>query len=318
MKKAIKIIVGIVVVLLVLLLGVIISLPLTIGPLVKSAAAAGGPKVLGVTVSVGDVKLKPIAGQLIISDLVVGNPKGYSDKPAFAVKTVDVNLKTLTILKGNVIQIEKILIDSPKISYETKDGVSNFDAMLAKAQTAEKTEEPKDSKDTPDAKAKKKVVIDEFILKSSKVSYASKITFGKSITLPLPSVTLHDIGKASGGASMIEALNQVIASIVGGLKDAITGLATGSVDALKDVSKGAADALGNATKGVTGAAGDISKKAADTAGDLTKGAADAAGAAADVAGDLTKGATDAAGDAADAAGDAVKGASKKLKGLFGK
>jgi len=299
MKKVVKIIVGIVGVLLVLLLGVIISLPLTIGPLVKSAAAVGGPKVLGVSVSVGDVKLKPLAGELIISDLVVGNPKGYSDKPAFAVKTVDVDLKTLTILKGNVIQIEKILIDSPAISYETKDGVSNFDAMLAKSQTAEKTEGPEDSKDKPDVKSKKKVVIDEFILNGSKVSYSSKITFGKAITIPLPSVTVHDIGKASGGASMIEALNQVIASIGGGLKDAITGLASGSVDALKDVSAGATDALGNVSEGVTGAVGDISGDAADVADDLTKGAADAAG------------------DAADAAGDAVNDASKKLKGLFG-
>jgi len=300
MKKAFKIIIGIVVVLLILVLGAVLSLPVTIGPLVKSAAAAGGPKVLGVEVSIGDVKLRPIAGQLIISDLKIGNPEGYSPKNAFAVKTVDIDLKTMSILKGDVIEIEKILIEAPEISFETKNGVSNFDTMLAKAQTAEKTEESKATMDTPDTKPKKKVIIEEFILNGSKVSYASAITFGKPITIPLPPVTIHDIGKDSGGASMIEAVNQVIASILGGLKEAITQLATGSMDALKGVSKGATDALGSVTKGGAEAVGDVTKGAADAAESVTKGAADAVGGAADVA------------------EDAVKGASKKLKGLFGK
>lgn len=299
MKKAVKIIIGIIVVLIILLLGAILSLPVTIGPLVKSAAAAGGPKVLGVDVSIGDVKLRPIAGELIISDLKIGNPEGYSAKDAFSVKTVDIDLRTGSILKGDVIQIEKILIEAPEISYETKDGVSNFDTMMAKAQSAEKTEKSA-PKDGADKKPAKKVIIDEFVLNGSKVSYTSKITFGKPVTIPLPPVSVHDIGKDSGGASMIEALNQVISSVVGGLKDAITKLATGSVDALKGVSKGATDALGSVTKG-----------GADAVGNVTKGATEAAG-------NLTKGATDAASGAADAAGDAVKGASKKLKGLFGK
>ena len=333
MKKVIKIIVGIVVVLIILLLGAILSLPVTIGPLVKSAAAAGGPKVLGVDVSIGDVKLKPLAGQLIISDVKVGNPKGYSEKDSFAVKTVDIDLKIGSILKGDTIYIEKILIEAPEISYETKDGASNFDTMLAKAKSAEKEEESDASKDDADKKPKKKVVIEEFILNGSKVSYASALTFGKPITIPLPPVTVRDIGKADGGASMIEALNQVITSIVGGLKDAITKLATGSVDALKGISKGATDALddvtkggtealGNVTKGGTKALGDLIKGGTDVLGNVTKGGAGESGdvskESADTAGNLTKGATDAAGGAADAAGYAVKGASKKLKGLFGK
>jgi len=296
MKKVLKIIIGIVVVLLILVLGAVLSLPVTIGPLVKSAAAAGGPKVLGVEVSIGDVRLRPIAGQLLISDLRIGNPPGYSDKQAFAVKTVDIDLRTMTILRGDTIHIEKILIEAPEISFETKDGVSNFDTMLAKARVAEKTEESKETKESADKKPKKKVIIDEFILTGSKVSYASSLTFNKPVTVPLPPVTVRNIGKADGGASMIEALNQVIASILGGLKEAITKLATGSVDALKGVSKTATDALGNVTKG-----------AGDAAGSLTKGATDAAG-----------GAVDAASGAADAAGEAVKDASKKLKGLFGK
>ena len=260
MKKALKIVVGIVVVLLILLLGAVLSLPITIGPLVTKGVAAGAPKVLGVEASVGDVKLKPLAGRLILSDLRIGNPKGYSDKAAFAVKTVDIDLKTLTILKGDVLHIEKILIDSPAISYEIKDGVSNFDTMIANAQTAEETEDSKATKDAPDKKPKKKIIIDEFVLNGSKVSYASKITFGKPVTIPLPSLTLHDIGKASGGASMIEALNEVSVAIIVGLKNAIAKLAGKSVDVLKGTGGAAVDAAGDAAHAAEDAVKGATKK----------------------------------------------------------
>lgn len=264
MKKVFKIIVGIIVVLLVVLLGAILTLPLTIGPVVKKAAATFGPQALGVSVSIGDVKLRPIAGQLLISDIKIGNPEGYSAKDAFVVKTIDINLKTASLLKGDVIEIKKILIDAPEISYETKDGLSNFDTMLARAKTAEKSEETKADKDSPAQKSKKKVIIDEFVLTGSKVSYASSLTFNKPITLPLPPVRINDIGKESGGASMIEALNQVFGSIVGGLKDAITKLATGSADAIKDVGKGAVDAAGSLGKGAADAAGAAGDAVKDT------------------------------------------------------
>lgn len=285
MKEVVKILVGVFVVLLILLLGAILTLPMTIGPLVKSAAATFGPKALGVDVSIGDVKLQPLAGQLTISDIKIGNPKGYSSKDAFAVKTIEIKLKTGSLIKGDVIEIKKILIDAPEISYETKDGLSNFDTMLARAKAAEKSEDAKDPKESSGKKSKKKVIIDEFILTGSKVSYASALTFNKPITLPLPPVKVTDIGKESGGASMIEALNQVFGSIVGGLKEMITQLATGSADALKGAGKAATDALGN-----------VAKSGTEAVGALGKGASEAAG----------------------AAEDAVKDTGKKLKGLFGK
>ena len=298
MKKVIKIVVGIIVVLLILLIGFIVSLPVTIAPVVKKAAAAGGPKALGVNVSVGDVKLRPIAGQLLISDFKVGNPEGYTaDKDSFAVKTIDIDLETKTLIKGDTIVIEKILIDAPEIFYEVKDGKSNFDTMLAKAQKAEK--EQKEKKDSGD-KPKKKVVINEFVLKSSKVAYSSKMTFGKPITIPLPTVKVNDIGKGSGGVSGVEALGQIVPEIINGLKDAVTG---------------AASSLGSGVTDAVKIGGDTAKEATESA---SKAVEDAAGSAGKALEGVTGSAGDAAKDAADSASKAAKDAGKKLKGLFGK
>jgi hypothetical protein len=259
----------------VLLVVAVLTLPMTIGPIVKTAASVGGPKALGVPVSVGDVKLNALAGNLTVSQVKVGNPQGYSDKDAFAVDKVEVGLNMRSLLSDTIV-VRKIQIDAPAISFESKDGKSNFDAIMANAKKASEEEKKQTDKKK---KPGKKVVIEEFSLNSAKVSFASGMTLGKALTIPLPSVTVRDIGKASGGASAVEALTEVINGIVGGLTQAVTGAAGAAGDLLKGASGAASEAAKGATdalKGVTGGATDAAADAVKSAEDAAKGAADAA------------------------------------------
>jgi len=258
MKKLMKILIGFVIVVVVLVLALVLTLPLTIGPIVKTAASVGGPKALGVTVSVGDVKLNPLAGSLTISQVNVGNPEGYSKTDAFAVDKVEVGLNIRSLLSDTII-VKKIQIDSPAIVFESKDGVSNFDAMLAKAK---KSSEEEKAKTTGEKKAGKKVVIEEFSLNSAKVSYASSLTMGKSITIPLPSVTLHDIGKESDGTSFVDAVSEILNGILNGLTKAVTGAAGAAGDMLKG--------LGGSASGAAGSAADATKDAVKSLKNLFK------------------------------------------------
>ena len=296
MKKLMKILLGVVVVLVVVLLVGVLTLPFTIGPVVRTAAVLGGPVALGVPVSVGDVKLRPLLGVLTISQVKVGNPEGYSKNKAFAVEKVEIGLKTSSLF-SDTIEITKIQIDAPAISYESKDGKSNFDTMLA---NAKKNAEEQKAKKPNERRSTRKVIIDEFSLNSGKVSVTSGLTLGKAMMIPLPSVTVRDIGKASGGASFADALTQVINGILNGLTQAITGAAGAAADMLKGLE-------GVATKGVT---------------DAAKGAADAAKGATDSLKGAASGATDAASDsvkaveaAAKGAADAAKDAANSLKKL---
>ena len=270
MKKLLKLLVGIVVTLVVLLLAIVLTLPIWISPAVKKAASVGGPMVLGVPVSVGSVSLSPLSGGMTISQLSVGNPSGYSDKPAFAVDKVDVGLNIRSLLGGDTIVVKKIQIDAPAISFESKDGVSNFDAILAhakKSESAEKTAKPAEKK------AGKKVVIEDFTLNGAKVSCTTAWTFGKPITIPLPPLTVKDIGKASGGTTPVEAVTQVMNEIVNSLSQAVTALAAKSGDALKGALNGSGDAakgVTDALKGMTGGGSDAVKGAEGAAKDAAK------------------------------------------------
>lgn len=287
MKKLGKILMWAVIAVVVLLVVAVLTLPMTIGPIVKTAASVGGPKALGVPVSVGDVKLNALAGNLTVSQVKVGNPQGYSDKDAFAVDKVEVGLNMRSLLSDTIV-VRKIQIDAPAISFESKDGKSNFDAMMANAKKASEEEKKQTDKEK---KPGKKVVIEEFSLNSAKVSFASGMTLGKALTIPLPSVTVRDIGKASGGTTAVDALTEVINGILGGLTQAVTGAAGAAGDLLKgaggaasEAAKGATDAL----KGVTGGATDAAKGATDAAAGAVKSAEDAAKGAADAAKDAAK------------------------------
>lgn len=318
MKKLGKILMWLVIVVVVVLLVAVLTLPMTIGPIVKTAASVGGPKALGVPVSVGDVKLNALAGNLTVSQVKVGNPQGYSDKEAFAVDKVEVGLNMRSLMSDTIV-VRKIQIDAPAISFESKDGKSNFDAMMANTKKASEEEKQKTEKEK---KPGKKVVIEEFSLNNAKVSYASGITLGKSITVPLPSLVIRDIGKKSGGATAADALTEVINGILGGLSQAVTGISGAASDLLKGVS-GAADGLlkgaGDATKGATDALKGVTDGASDAASGAAKALKDVAGGATDAASGAAKGVTDAlknltGGGAADGAKETAADATKSAEG----
>lgn len=261
MKKFFKFLIGCVVVVLVLLVAFVVTLPYTISPIVKTAASVGGPKALGVPVSVGDVKLSPLAGSLVVSQVKVGNPAGFSDKSAFAVDKVDIQLNIRSLL-SDTIEVKKIQIDAPAISFETKDGKSNFDTMMANAKKSSSEEK---AKPAGEKKAGKKVVIDEFALNNAKVSYSSGLTMGKSVTIPVPSVKLHNIGKKSGGTSFVDALTEVMNGILGGVTEAVTGAAGAAGDLLKGFGGKASSATKDAASDAVNAAENAAKSAGDAA-----------------------------------------------------
>lgn len=275
MKKLVKILVGIVIALVALLLVVVLTLPLTIGPIVKAAASVGGPKVLGVPVSVGNVALSPFAGTLTISQVKIGNPKGYAEKnDAFAVEKVNVVLSIRSLMSDTIL-VKKIEIDAPAISFESKESRSNFDTILA---NAKKTSAEEKAKTPREKKAGKKVVIEIFTLNGAKVSCTAAWTFGKPITIPLPLVTVKDIGKSSGGATPVEAVTQVMNEIVSGLSKAVMVLAEQTGDVLKGALKGAGDVTKGATDALQGATGatNVTKSATDALQGAADGATDAA------------------------------------------
>lgn len=262
MKKALKVVFIVLGIIVALLLVFVLTLPLTIAPIVKQAVAVGGPKAMGVEVSVGDVKFAPLSGRLVVSEVQIGNPEGYSDKQAFAVDEIEVALNVKSLLSDTIV-INKVKIDAPAILFESKKGISNFETIKTHAQKmAKEKKEESQSKEKAD-KSDKKVIIEEFSLNHAKVSYASGVTLGQALTLPLPSIKIKDIGKQSEGVSGWEALTEVLNGLLGGLTQAVAEAVSATGKVVKDVAKEGAEAatkaLESAGEGVKDAVEGIKK-----------------------------------------------------------
>ena len=263
-RRTLKILLVVTIVLAVLLVGVLLFL----GPIIKTAAEKAGPLVLGVPVTVEKVSVNVFGGSFGLKNLRVGNLPGYSDDPLVALGELRVAIKVSSLPGTGPIEIQEVTILAPKFSYEVVKGVSNVDALLARLQkkapggeAAAKSEparvEPPKTKPAqvaqasqqppPQKKEARKVIVDHFECRAGEVSFRAGMTFGQAICLPLPPIVANDIGRASGGTSIADAIQKMFGEIANGVGKAVVGVAGAIGDVGKTALGGAQDA-GSAVK----------------------------------------------------------------------
>ena len=286
MKKLTKIALLVPAGLLALVVLLMLTLPLWLGPTAASVARSVVPSYTGCAFKLESLSLNPFTGKFRLVEAHLANPKGYDAPEAFGVGSVSVDLDVGSLLT-DTIHVRDISIEKPFVSYVFDgEGSNNFARIAAAAQaklgpSEEKTEEKKEE---PEAKGKKKFRIDRLSINGTVVQY-------RMIKLPIPVPTLTDIGKDSGGATAEEVRDSVWAKI----KDSFSGLGAGLSSAANLLGDGATNAL-------KGAAGLLGKD----------------GAPAKAADDAAKAATEALDKGAKAVGDGAKDALKKVGGLLGK
>jgi len=261
MQKLKKILLGILIAIVVLIVAIVVTLPFFISPLVKHVATDIAPKFLGVPVAVSNVNISVLGGRVELTGVRVGNPKGYSGDPLAALERMVFQIDLASLPGKGPITIKEIIIDTPFISYETADGKSNVDVVKANVEQAvgKKPGEEKPAEEKP-AEAGRKVIIDHFQMKSGQINYRnSLLTGGKALPFALPAVELRDIGKKSGGATVMDATGEILGAVVGAISDAVVQAA----GAIGDLLKGGGDAAKDALKGAGEAAGDAAKSVGD-------------------------------------------------------
>ena len=241
--KVLKIVAGVLIVIILLVAGLVVF----INPIVENAVNVGGPLMLGVPVKIEKAQISLLEGEIRLKQFSIGNPENYSTNRAlFAVDSVHVGIDVKSLF-SDTITISKIEIDHPQISYEVKSGKSNFDVLMANLDAANKKK--KDKKDKGDSD--KKVIIEEFDLEKARVSYTAPVTLGKTITLPIPSIKLRDIGKESGGASPAEVIMEILGSL--------GGMIANAGKTIIDGAGAIGDAVGKGAEAVGGAIGEGAK-----------------------------------------------------------
>ena len=232
MKKLIKFIVWSV---LLLVVAVLIAVVFFGGPVVKCAVNTLGPRLLGVPVIVQAADLALFQGQLQLKGLHVGNPAGYKTAGLIDLNAVAVDFDPASLFQKLVV-IREVRIEVADITYERALMNSNLGQLL----------EQLSPKDAPKKEGGTKVVIQKLIISGARVHPTITALGGHAPVLPLPLISLSNIGGAgedAKGATFLEALRDVLGTLLKAVTDVVSGAGRLALD-------GAKTAGGLATDGV--------------------------------------------------------------------
>ncbi len=272
MKKLIKIAGGLVVV----LAALFAALELSLDKVVLKGVNAAAPAALGVPVTLQDASISLLRGKAALQGLHIGNPEGFKTDGLFDLGSIAVDIDNSTLLSDTIV-IKEIAIDGLALTYEKGLLDSNLGALIEQlsagaekeAPEAGEAEEPTEPQDATEKPAKK-VVIEKLSITGSRMNFsitgAAALTGGGAIPLPLPPITLTDLGKEKESITFVEAIQEVLQAIAGAAGTAIAGAGNLVGDAGKAVGEGAMDVGEGAVeagKVVGGAALDAGKAVGD-------------------------------------------------------
>ena len=201
--------------------------------LIKRAIERFGPELTGVSVKVGRVKLEPLDGTGAIRGLAVGNPQGYKAPQALALGEVRLAVDPAS-LASEVIHVREISLEAPSITYERGPGGDTLTAIQKHIESAL----PKSGPEKGDGKAEKKAKERRFIIDRVQVRKA-RVSYGGSLNVDVPDLTLRDLGKKSGGATAAQITQEIWTAVT---RQALAA-APASIRGLEERAKGAVDRL---------------------------------------------------------------------------
>jgi hypothetical protein len=174
--------------------------------LAKNAIADYGSAMTNARADVGDVRISPSSGKGSIQQLSVGNPAGFKTSHALKVDRIDVEIDIATLTK-DVMVIRSIVIDGPDVVYEKGEAMTNFDAIqkniasyLGPADKGKQQSGPK-------------LIVEELTISNAKARASAAFMGGKALTVPLPDITLRNVGKARGGITPGELGQEIAAAL---------------------------------------------------------------------------------------------------------
>ena len=206
---------------------------------VKLVIEQVGTRVAGVPVTVRKVTISLKEGKAAIDGLSIANPPGFKSPTAMSLGQIAVQLDPAH-LTSKPLEISDISIVAPQVTYELSGQGTNLDALKANVERFTAQHGGADRSAPASAAAggdhqSNPLIIHHLAITQGQVALATPIP-GLGASVKLGDITLHDLGKAEGGASPAQIAGQVLSSISNGaLKAASSAIST---DAVPNMVKG--------------------------------------------------------------------------------
>lgn len=244
MKKKVLWICGVIVALLVV---AYLSVAFFLGSIVRAAVNRFGPALTQTKLELASASLSPFSGNGTLTGLFVGNPNGWSSDKAFYLTKVHIEVAPSSIFKDTII-VNEITIDGPEFVYETKIVASNIGDLLKNIQNgaggATAAQEPVAKSGHP-----MKFVVKRFRLTNGHVTLG---VGAAAMTLPMPPVSLDNVGASEGGITSGQLALAVMRSVTSNIVSATTQAAGKIGSTLGAAAGNSAKSAGDAVKGLFG------------------------------------------------------------------
>jgi hypothetical protein len=241
-----KLLVRILVVVAVLLVAAVVVVFLSLNQIVVKGVNTVGPQLTKVTVTLGGADISPLSGSGTLKDLFVGNPDGFKTPSAIKLGSVKVAVDVGSVM-SDTITVNEINIQAPEITFEGGLGGSNIGKILdnVKSATGGSGAAAPGGSQPAAANGGKKFIVKHVIVQGAKLHASITGLGGKELSLPLPTLELHDIGSKGNGVTAGELVNQILTPLLTSVTDAVkTGMT--------DVTSGAGSAVKGVTQGLKG------------------------------------------------------------------
>ena len=334
MKKLLKIFLVSLLVLLLTIIALLLTIPLWLGSVVKPVANNMVPKYTLSDFNLGHIYLNPYSGRFELGSLKVDNPSGYSEKTALSLSNLAVEVSVPTIL-SDCIRIKEVTVENLFVSYVQGGGnnVDNFTQIqyniaggkdkyeqkkALEMKEAEEGAQEETSTVEEEKKPAKKIVVEKLTVSGIKLKYGA-------IVIPLPKLTLRNLGEESGGVSIEQFLsiigNEILSSAMKlgkGLNQLFEMSAIKTTEVINDIGDGAAEASSQVSSAVTNAVSNIGEKSKDVVLGVAEGTKSAASAVGSGAVKAVESVGEGALKAVESVGDGTKKAASAIKNLFKK
>ena len=219
-----------------------------LGSIVTKAVNTFAPKVTGTPVTLESASISPLTGSGTLNGLFVGNTTGWKSPKAFSFAQVHVSVAPLSLIGDHII-VKDVLIDGPEFVYETNFVRDNIKDLLANIEkftggTNDGTPATPAGQPAPAGGKPLKFEVQQFRLQNVKVTVGAG---GAAITLPLPPITLTNLGTAEGGITADQIATKVLTQVLGEITTAVADSLLKGGGATGDSSSKAAKA---ATEGL--------------------------------------------------------------------
>ena len=211
MKKGSKILIGVGCIVVVLAAALFFLLS-NLDRIVAAAIEKVGSNATGTPVKVSSVRIKLKDGKGSISNLRVGNPRGFSTPNAVSLGNISIAVDTGS-LTGSPVVIDKVSVSSPRITYEIdRSGVSNVNEIKKRIGASRKTGAPGKGDAGEKDDGGKKLLIRSLVIEGGEVNVHVAALEGDPLQARLPPIALRNLGGKGGGTP-----GEIAAQILGPL-----------------------------------------------------------------------------------------------------